>query len=133
MLNGRARTITLDSDVTTLTLSRANVEGKNDSSYTVTVVKSVTYITANVSVVNGKYHFEVDTVELPEGCESASVVVAVYDENGTFVTMQTKPVTSDNTTASFYFDVDDVYCYQVMLFDALGNMKPLSTNVKKQI
>ena len=133
MLNNRARAFELSEDVTTITFVRSNVTDKNNSNYTVTVVRSVTYITANVSVVNGKYHFEVDTVSLPEGCESASVVVAVYDENGTFVTMQTKPVTSDNTTASFDFDVEDVYSYQVMLFDALGNMKPLCTSVKDNI
>ena len=133
MLNGRARSIDLTDDITVLTLYRSNVTGKNESSYTVTVVRSVPHITANVTVVNGKYHFEVDTIALPEGYESASVVVAVYDENGTFVTMQTKSVTADNTTATFDFDVEDVYSYQVMFFDALGNMKPLSTNVKKQI
>ena len=133
MLNGRARSIDLTDDITILTLYRSNVTGKNESSYTVTVVRSVTHITANVTVVNCKYHFEVDTIALPEGYESASVVVAVYDENGTFVTMQTKSVTADDTTATFDFDVEDVYSYQVMLFDALGNMKPLSTNVKKQI
>ncbi len=133
MLNGRARTITLDSDVTTLTLARANVGGKNDSSYTVTVVRSVPYIIANVTVVGGKYRFDIDAVTLPEGVDEATIVLAVYDEQGVYSSMQSKTITSDDTTAQFDVETDEVCSYQVMVFESIELMKPVCQSVKDDI
>ena len=43
LMNGRAKTIALSEDVTTLTFERGDVSGKNDSEYVITVIKKHYY------------------------------------------------------------------------------------------
>jgi hypothetical protein len=91
----------------------------------------------NSFLLNATLHFNSKqityTAPLPEGNDSANVVLALYDERGAYVGTQIIPVTADDTGVSFVVDTTTAHSYKIILFDALDTIKPLCEDVKDNI
>ena len=135
MLNGRARSITLDDDVTILTLTRSNVSGKNNSSYTIVVVKEGTApVKAGYSVTAEEYSFAVNVSELPETAENPSVILALYDTDGRMIDVIIQNISSDNKNAYFSIEKnEDFYSYNIMVYENLSKLKCIFENINGNI
>ena len=135
MLNGRARSITLDDDVTILTLTRSNVSGKNNSSYTIVVVKEGTApVKAGYSVTAEEYSFAVNVSELPETAENPAVILALYDTDGRMIDVIIQNISSDNKNAYFSIEKnEDFYSYNIMVYENLSKLKCIFENINGNI
>ena len=71
--------------------------------------------------------------KLPAEVESATVLLATYDENGVFTGFIEKTVSATDTETTFTVDTRTGETYKIFVFDVFGKLMPLCENVQGDI
>ncbi len=127
LFSGRTRTVDLTDEKTTITINRTNVDGQTDITYTLTVIKTSDALIADVRKTDKGYGFDIVLNEDEiDSFETATVIVAIYADNGEFLEFEQVPVTKETTTLTVTVKTDATPQYaKLMLWDSINGLSPL--------
>lgn len=128
LINNKSKEFLLNSDITAIQLERKNVDGFEDSIYTITIIKEIPIITLNslTQKNSNEYSFDITIDNKTLSYDDATIVVALYDENNCLCGIQQQDITYDaNNISVDVSHIGSAYKYKIMFWDKVETMNPL--------
>lgn len=129
------KTIKLTDSITEITLALSGGTSLESSIYSVTVIKGNNALSSNVTKTEVGYSFSIFfNKNKIESFESATLIVALYDESRKFVGLNTVPVTPTDSLIPITVDTTQTATVaKLMLWDSCSTLRPLCNGTENTI